>query len=70
MHAFADDGERERPQGAMETAIWCNGCMLPSACRWPIDAFEEEIRRHFFNATYIDICEDCGNALDAEGWPI
>lgn len=32
---FADE-EDERPEGALETAIWCNSCMLPSGVRWPL----------------------------------
>lgn len=64
-----DEADREPPEGAIETALWCNHCMLPSACRWPVQVYAAGSGRPIGNMTVV-ICVDCGSRLSDEGDPV
>jgi hypothetical protein len=64
-----DEEDRERPEGAIETSLWCNGCMLPSACRWPVKVTAAGTDRVIGNMTVV-ICVDCGRRVDDDGNPV
>jgi hypothetical protein len=66
MSTYADDDER--PNGAIETALWCNVCMLPSACRW--NSRYKVWRTGRWKPTTVVVCEDCGAMLDKDGNPL
>lgn len=68
MSSFADEGDRDKPIGCLETAIWCNACFLPSGVRWPLEAGIEG-REGTFRVGSIILCEDCGQTLDEDGFP-
>jgi len=52
--------DEERPPNALETALWCNLCLLPSAMRFAVAGTD---RSQVF-------CFDCQHYLDEEGIPI
>lgn len=66
---MGEEPERDRPDGAIETAIWCNRCMLPSACRWPVSVHAAGSGRRIGNLSVI-ICVDCEARLDENGNPV
>jgi len=66
MPVVDDEPERERPEGAIETALWCNDCMLPSACRWPVRVFAAGTGKPIGNLTVV-VCADCGGRLSEDG---
>lgn len=51
--------DRPDPTDALETAIWCNRCMLPSGVRWPWPGNDE-------TPSFI-ACEDCDGWLNEDG---
>jgi hypothetical protein len=66
MPVMDDEPERERPEGAEEVGLWCNRCMLPSACRWPVEVGSMGSGRKISNLSVV-VCVDCGARLDANG---
>lgn len=69
MTVIDEEPERERPEGAVETAIWCNRCMLPSACRWSVAVHAAGSNLRIGNLSVV-ICVDCGSRLDDDGNPV
>jgi len=65
--SLTDEPDRERPEGAIETGIWCNRCMLPSACEWEAVAMAAG---HPVGRVTVVVCVDCGARLDSTGHPI
>jgi len=63
-----DEADRERPEGAIETAIWANCCMLPSACRWPVLVATPQGQP--LGQITVIICTDCGARLNEYGNPV
>jgi len=63
MSSVLSDSEPEEPQGALETGLWCQSCLLPSGVRWPI------VTRlgHRLSKADIIACYDCGALLDENG---
>jgi len=64
--SLVDSPEPERPDEAVETALWCNSCMLPSGMQLELPVFDP--------ATGVEIgkqhpifCVDCGAILTGEG---
>jgi hypothetical protein len=51
-----DTEDRPDPTHALETALWCNRCMLPSGVRWPWPDADD--------GSFFDLCEDCDGYLD------
>jgi hypothetical protein len=61
--SLADEPDSERPPGAIETALWCNRCMLPSACTW-----EAPVATPLGPTTVkVTVCIDCGSRLNENG---
>ena len=61
--SIADEPDRERPPGAAETSLWCNRCMLPSACRFDLEVKTPLGPVH----QELILCIDCGSQLDKNG---
>ena len=66
--SMIDEPERERPEGAIEAGMWCNHCMLPSACKWEATIAVAGGREA--GKINVVVCVDCGNRLDSNGDPI
>lgn len=64
--SLADDPDRERPPGADETALWCNHCMLPSGCRFPVEV-ADAVTGAVVGTSYVIVCVDCGGRLSPDG---
>ncbi len=60
-----EDGDREQPpEGAVETALWCNHCMLPSGVKWHLSASAAGMP---IGKVGVIVCMDCGSRLRPDG---
>lgn len=61
MSNFLVEGEPEEPEGALETGLWCQRCLLPSGIKWPAMTKSGHMVGHFV------VCQDCGGILNDNG---